>query len=76
MYTFLTAGEPGTACPAESFTEMVAEGRELGEVGRKSVPRVINPGPHFKPSLYQTAKLMMVLSLEDEIAQFISLNAS
>lgn len=58
------------------FAELVAEGRELGKMGRKSVSRVINPGPHFKPFLYQTAKLLMFLSLEDEIAQFISLNVS
>ena len=42
------------ALPRNSFTELVAEGRELGEVGRKSVPKVINPGlvvghPYIQP---------------------------
>lgn len=75
MYMFLVAGSQEQPALL-SFTELVAEGRELGEIITKSVPRVINTGPYFKLSVYQTAKLVMALSLEDEIAQFISLHVS
>lgn len=44
--------------------------------GRKSVSRAINTGLHFTLSPCQTAKLVMVLSSEDEIALFISFNVS
>lgn len=74
---FLTAGShQQPALLKNCFSELVAEGRELGETIREPVPRVINAGPYFKLSLYKTAKIVMVLSLEDEIAQFISLNVS
>lgn len=77
MYMFLVAGsQEQPALLRNCFTELVAEGRELGEIITKSVLRVINTGPYFKLSVYQTAKLVMVLSLEDEIAQFISLHVS
>lgn len=77
MYMFLMAGShQQPALLRNSFTELEAEGREPGEITREPVPRVINTAPYFKLSLYKTAKIVMALSLEDEIAQFISLNVS
>lgn len=77
MYMFFTAGSlKQIALLRNCFTELVAESRELGEIIRKTFLRVINTGPYFKPLLYKAAKILMVLSLEDEIAQFISLNIS